>query len=190
MYPPVTDIDVNFALDSVKRADFLPLTYQSLGEEDQAIPYGDGITVPPRSYTALVMDLLDLKHNDKVMEIGTGSGYQTKVLSILCAEVHSCDICKIPVEVLELLPEHVLCYPEKDGRYPFVFEKDFDAVLVTAGSDKVYDFWADSLADGGRLVVPIGEKGVYEVRKYVKHKGRMEDMGPFGLMDFVPLRRS
>lgn len=189
MYPAVKSADVQFVLDSVNRADFLPPQFKSLANEDIAVPIADGITVPPKSMTALVVELLDLKHDDRCLEIGTGSGYQTAVLARLCAEVHTCDVVRIPDEVVEILPENVYVHHEQDGRFAFLREGEFDAVLVTAGSDKIYDFWKQQLVEGGRLVVPIGENQQFEVRKFVKHHGEMSDCGTFAYINCVPLRR-
>lgn len=184
----MTKSDVRWALESVDRAEFLPERFKSLAKADTAVPFADGITVPPTSMTALVVGLLDLSIDDKVLEIGTGSGYQTAVLSRCCAEVQSCDIVRVPAEVIAKLPENVTIHHERDGRWPFTWDK-FDAILVTAGSDKLYDFWSDVLNEGGRLVLPIGADHRYEVRKFIKENGKLRDFGTFAYADVVPLRR-
>lgn len=178
------------ALDSVRREDFLPEFQKYLAAVDMNVPIAAGITVPSRSYTELVMGLLDLKFNDKVLEVGTGSGYQTAVLAKLCCEVHTCEIGVVPDSVLDLLPAHVYVHQEKDGRFPCMQEGAFDAVLVTAGSEQVYEWWMQILAEGGRLVVPLGKDKKYVVTKFVKQNGVLEDMGPFVYVDIVPLRRA
>lgn len=179
---------MQWAIESVDRGEFLPDKYKSLAKSDTAVPFADGITVPPTSMTALVVDLLDLSIDDKVLEIGTGSGYQTAVLARCCAEVQTCDIVRVPNEVLDKLPENVTIHHERDGRWPFTWDK-FDAILVTAGSDKLYDFWSDVLNEGGRLVLPVGADHKYEVRKYVKEHGKLREMGTYAYCNVVPLRR-
>lgn len=191
MYPAVKSVDVQFVLDSVDRADFLPPQFKSLANEDSAVPIADGITVPPRSMTALVVELLDLKHDDRVLEIGTGSGYQTAVLASMCAEVVSIDVVTISAFVGDSLDKYknVTLYSDRDGRFGPLNEGQFEAILVTAGSDKIHDFWKQQLCEGGRLVVPIGENQNFEVRKFVKHHGEMSDCGTFAYINVVPLRR-
>lgn len=180
--------DVRFALESVDRNRFLPEKYKGLGDSETAIPFADGITVPPKGITELVCDLLELHPDDRVLEIGTGSGYQACVLAHLCAEVITCDVVSVDGQIVEKLPDNVTVYSAKDGRYPFLWEK-FDAVLVTAGTEKIYDFWEDVLEDGGRLVVPEGKEPNYEIRKYVKQDGKLSDVGTFAYVSVVPIRR-
>lgn len=185
---PPTKSDVRWAMESVDRGDFLPEQYRSLALADTAIPFADGITVPPRSITAMVVELLDLHPDDKVLEIGTGSGYQTAVLARCCCDVTTCDISQVPLSVAQKLPEHVTIYSGRDGRWPFLNDI-FDAVLVTAGAHKIFDFWPDVLAEGGRLVLPLGEDHKYELRKFVKEGQYLRDRGTFAYLDVVPLRR-
>lgn len=180
--------DVRSALDSVDRNRFLPGKYKGLGDQEVAVPFADGITVPPKGITELVCGLLDLHPDDRVLEIGTGSGYQSAVLARLCAEVYTCDVVHVHPEIVERLPENVTVYSEKDGRYTFLWEK-FDAVLVTAGTEKIYDFWEDVLEEGGRLVVPEGKEPNYEIRKYIKESGKLRDYGTFAYCSVVPIRR-
>lgn len=184
-------VDVQAAINSVNRGDFLPPQYKHLANVDTAVPIADGITVPPASMTALVLDLLELHPDDKVLEIGTGSGYQTAVLSRCCAEVISVEVVTISPEVGDSLEDYknVTIYSDCDGRYGPVSEGQFDAILVTAGSDRIYDFWSDVLAEGGRLVLPLGADNKYEVRKFVKRDGKLEDFGTFAYVNCVPLRR-
>lgn len=177
------------AVGLIDRARFLPERYRSLADVDCAVVINEGITVPTKVYTELVIDLLELKSDDRVLEIGTGSGYQSAVLATVCSEVHTVDIAPIPDEVIDSLPENVFVHREKDGRYPCMQEGEFDAVLVTAGAEKIYEWWAQVLREGGVLVVPIGGQQHYEVRKYVKRYGFMRDMGTFAYASFIPLRR-
>jgi protein-L-isoaspartate(D-aspartate) O-methyltransferase len=182
-------VNVLEALAHVDRAAFLPEFQKYLADADLNVPIAAGVTCPSRSYTETVVSLLDLKFNDKVLEVGTGSGYQTAVLSRLCCEVHTCDVEVIPESVLDLLPAHVFVHQEKDGRFPCMQEGEFDAILVTAGAERIYEWWMDILAEGGRMVVPIGKGSHYAVRKFVKTNGVVSDMGDFAYVNVVPLRR-
>jgi protein-L-isoaspartate(D-aspartate) O-methyltransferase len=185
------------ALAAVNRDAFLPAGYKGI-EEDMAVPLAPGVTCPPVSYTRLILELLDLKPSDRVFEVGTGSGYQAAVMAKMCAEVVTTEVGLVSElqpwagesGQSRLLPESVSVFSETDGRFLPINQGVFDAVLVTCGTDKVYDFWKNILAEGGRLVVPIGENGECEIRKYVKNCGRLEDCGPMGYATFVPIRRA
>jgi protein-L-isoaspartate(D-aspartate) O-methyltransferase len=191
---------IDMALEMVDRNDFLPAGYKGV-EMDIAVPLAPGVTCPPVSYTRLVLELLDLKPNDRVFEVGTGSGYQAALMAKLCAEVVTTEIELVSqlqpwaedIGQSKLLPESVSVFSQTDGRFGPIGQGMFDAVLVTCGTDKVYDFWRNILSEGGRLVVPIhrddNNPGVYELTKFVKNAGRLEDSGMFGWAEFVPIRR-
>lgn len=184
------------AVASVDRGRFLPRGLEWLSADDMAVPIAPGVTVPSASYTAWVLDLLELQANDRVLEIGTGSGYQAVCLSKLCAEVITCDIDVVPVSVLAEMPENVSVYGDHDGRFGVYGQGEFDAILVTAAcSDKDWDLaksrWEELLVKGGRLVVPIGNEQC-EIRKYVKQQRIMDfyldDRGTYGFASVVPMR--
>jgi protein-L-isoaspartate(D-aspartate) O-methyltransferase len=177
------------ALDEVDRARFCPPEYQSIAESDLPIPVADGITVPNKALTSLELGLLDLKPTDRVLEIGTGSGYQACVLAKVCAEVVSVEVSLVPREVLDKLPDNVSVHSETDGRFGPVNEGQFDAVLVTAGGPSICSFWERVLVEGGRLVVPIGKDGKFELRKYVKADGVLREVGTYAYLNVVALRR-
>jgi protein-L-isoaspartate(D-aspartate) O-methyltransferase len=182
---------------SVRRADFLPEHLKRFGESFDPIPIGDGVTVPTADLTILEADLLDLQPMDRLLEIGTGSGYQTAVWAKLCAEVVSVevgDISDINPGLADsdhrILPDTVTVYSGMDGRYQPVNEGQFDAIVVTAGATQIYPFWNEILYEGGRLVVPMRvDGGECEIRKYIKRGGELEDQGPFAYLPVVPTLR-
>jgi protein-L-isoaspartate(D-aspartate) O-methyltransferase len=179
------------AIAQVNRADYLPESDAHFAEIEIPYPICDGVTVPTRSYTELVVGLLDLKPWERVFEIGTGSGYQAAVMSCLCSEVVTCDIEPESTCAL-VLPSNVSHYPLKDGRCGIPSEGEFDAVLVTCGMKQrefqdYSGFWL--LSEGGRVVVPIGSDNHYEIRKYVKQDGELRDMGPYAFANVVHIRR-
>jgi protein-L-isoaspartate(D-aspartate) O-methyltransferase len=189
------------ALAAVNRDAFLPAGYKGI-EEDMAVPLAPGVTCPPVSYTRLILELLDLKPSDRVFEVGTGSGYQAAVMAKMCAEVVTTEVGLVSElqpwagesGQSRLLPESVSVFSETDGRFLPINQGVFDAVLVTCGTDKVYDFWKNILAEGGRLVVPLkredSSRSDCEITLFKKVSGKLNDFGLFGYADFVPIRRA
>jgi protein-L-isoaspartate(D-aspartate) O-methyltransferase len=181
------------AVASVDRGRFLPAGMEYLACADMAVPIAPGVTVPTASYTAWVMGLLEVDGDSRVLEVGTGSGYQAVCLSKLCAEVVTCDIDVVPVNVLEQLPENVSVYGDHDGRFGVYQEGEFDAILVTADcSAKDWDiarqYWCDQLRKGGVIVLPMGG----EIRRYRKvqklYDFVLDDEGPYAYAEVVPMR--
>jgi protein-L-isoaspartate(D-aspartate) O-methyltransferase len=138
-------------------------------------------------------DLLSLKKDDRVLEIGTGSGYQAAVLSLLARDVYSVErIPELAMKARKLL---------KSKRYKNVFIKTgngelgwkakspFDAILITAGMEKVPQGLFDQLKNGGVLVAPVGKGRDKEMVKYTK-KGRRLKIEKHGVFNFVPFIES
>lgn len=178
------------ALAQVDRRLFVPEKFrEQVQYADLPVALSAKITVPSRAMTHLVVGLLGLKPEDRCLEIGTGSGYQCAVLARMCAEVVTVDITVVPDTVLDLLPANVYVHDEWDGRLAIPSEGHFDAILVTCAARQVEPAWVEMLAEGGRLVVPIGPRTGQAITKFVKLDGKLEDMGPYAYAKFVPMDR-
>jgi len=158
----VTDPRVLAAMGKVPRHRFVP---HHLGEQsynDYPLPIGEDQTISQPYIVALMTDALELTGQEKVLELGTGSGYQAAVLAELAAQVFSIE--RIPS--LARTAEHILAglgYTNvtvrvSDGTMGWPEEAPFDAILVTAGSPQVPPPLVEQLAVGGRLVIPVGDK--------------------------------
>jgi protein-L-isoaspartate(D-aspartate) O-methyltransferase len=177
---------LGMALEAVDRRLFIPNEYLKLAPYDVPIPLGPGQALPSRAAAELFIGLLDVKPNDKVLEIGTGSGYEAAILSQMCAEVHTVEVREVPDYVKDLLPENVMIHQFQDGRYGLPWEGHFDAILVTCGVPHVEAAWYCQLAEGGRLVVPIGNRTKQRLVKFVREGDRLHDMGDFAYVRCVP----
>lgn len=139
---------------------------------DGPLPIGEKQTISQPYMVALMTDLLELKPQDHVLEIGTGSGYQTAVLASLCRRVWTIErIRPLAMQARKVLDGlHLLNININvgDGTLGWPEEGPFDAILVTAGAPVVPDALAEQLTPGGRLVIPVGDKSdqtILRIRK-------------------------
>ncbi|MCP4537862.1 MAG: protein-L-isoaspartate(D-aspartate) O-methyltransferase [Chloroflexi bacterium] len=188
----VVDQDVLDAMRAVPRHLFVPDEQQSRAYGDYPLPIGYGQTISQPYIVALMTELLELKEGDKVLEIGTGSGYQAAVL----AEIQGIEIYTIEIvpELAERARERLegqnydnLQCKQGDGYYGWVAHAPFDAIIVTAAPDHVPQLLVDQMADGGRMVIPIGPPGGYQTLwKFVKGaEGELQALNKGGVA-FVP----
>jgi protein-L-isoaspartate(D-aspartate) O-methyltransferase len=132
----------------VDRADFLPK-----GEMRKcALPLPNGGTIPTEEMANLLADLAILGKQDKVLEIGTGSGYQAAILAERCKEVTTIEIAPI-LGVAEKLPANVVCI--HDDGYTCDTRDEYDAIIVTFAAPRIMHAWFKQLKEGGRLVIPL-----------------------------------
>jgi protein-L-isoaspartate(D-aspartate) O-methyltransferase len=187
----VQNPDVLRAMRTVYRHKFVPDEYLAEAYADHPLPIGYGQTISQPYIVAWMTELLALKPGEKVLEIGTGSGYQAAVLAELgYVEVYSIEIIpELAQQAAKRLQElgygsvHVR---EGDGYYGWPEEAPFDAIIVTAAPDHLPPPLAAQLADGGRLVVPIGPAGLYQTLwKFVKESGELKAYN-LGGVAFVP----
>ena len=187
----VTDQDVLDAMEAVPRHEFVPERYADQAYEDHPLPIGHGQTISQPYIVALMTELLELKTSDRVLEIGTGSGYQAAILAEIVAEVYTIEI----VEPLALEAEQRLrrlAYPNihtlhADGYFGWEEHAPFDAIIVTAAPDHIPQPLVQQLRDGGKLVIPVGPPGGYQTLWEVsKEGGEIIKRNVTGVL-FVPL---
>ncbi len=168
------------AMRDVKRHLFVPSESTADAYEDFPLPIGEGQTISQPYIVALMTELLDPKPTDRVLEVGTGSGYQAAVLSRLVADVYSIEIVKslsdIAAKRLDLLGYDNVHLRVGDGYNGWAEHAPFDAIIVTAAPPEIPQKLIEQLADGGRMVVPVGtsyqellliEKNRGEIKKRV-----------------------
>ncbi len=156
----VDDRRVLTAMEQVPRHRFVPDDMRDSAYDDRPLPIGEGQTISQPYIVGLMTDLLDLKPSDKVLEIGTGSGYQAAVLSRLVADVYTIEIVKPLGEqargILDRLGYKNVHTRIGDGYKGWPEAAPFNAIIVTAAPPQVPKPLLDQLAVGGKLVVPVG----------------------------------
>jgi|YNPBryBLVA2012_1023415.scaffolds.fasta_scaffold00928_10 protein-L-isoaspartate(D-aspartate) O-methyltransferase len=188
----VSDERVLAAMRAVPRHLFVPESERDLAYGDFPLPIGYHQTISQPYIVALMTELLALQPGDRVLEIGTGSGYQAAVLaSIPDVEVYSVEIIPELAESaarrLAELGYNVHCR-QGDGYYGWAEEAPFDAIIVTAAPDHVPPPLVAQLAVGGRMVIPIGPPGGYQTLwRFVKQENGELQATNMGGVAFVPL---
>ncbi len=186
----IKDKRVLDAISRVPRELFVPLDSQQFAYEDRPLGIGYGQTISQPYIVALMTRSLDLKGQEKVLEIGTGSGYQAAILAELAKSVFS-------VERIPDLAEAAKCLLDKLG-YKNIWIKTagadlgwkenapYDAIVVTAAAPAIQHDFIDQLAVGGRLVIPVGSRWEQELLRVIKsqHGNKIEKLGG---CRFVPL---
>jgi len=187
----IRDEDVLAAMAKVPRHEFVPAEVLEEAYADRPLPIGYGQTISQPYIVALMTELLRLRRGDKVLEIGTGSGYQAAILAELTDEVYTVEI--IPAlaaaaqERLRRLGYARIQARQGDGYLGWEEHAPYDAIIVTAAPDHIPPPLVRQLRDGGRMVIPVGPAGGHQTLWRITkagHEVRREDMG--GVV-FVPL---
>jgi protein-L-isoaspartate(D-aspartate) O-methyltransferase len=158
----IKDPRVLAAMRSVERDRFVPAAYAEHAYDDGPLPIGASQTISQPYIVALMSEVAALNGNERVLEIGTGSGYQAAILSRLAAEVYSIesipplhDHARLTLDAMGIGNVHLRC---GDGSVGWPEEAPFDAILATAAMPGVPRPLLEQLSPGGRLVAPIGEE--------------------------------
>ena len=187
----VADRDVLRAMTTVERHRFVPGSYQNLAYEDHPLPIGYGQTISQPYIVALMTEALKLEPGDRVLEVGTGSGYQAAILAEVGAEVYTVEIIpELAAQAEELLRD--LGYAQVhvknlDGYFGWAEHAPYDAIIVTAAPDHLPQPLAGQLAEGGRLIVPIGPQGSVQTLWLFEKQGGELAATNLGAVPFVPL---
>jgi protein-L-isoaspartate(D-aspartate) O-methyltransferase len=146
----------------VPRHEFLPEGIRSMAYADNALPIGESQTMSQPYMVALMSELLELRGKERVLEIGTGSGYQAAILSELCEKVYTVERIKTLADkaraTLDRLGYRTVAIKVYDGTYGWKEMAPFDAIMVTAGAPDVPPTLVEQLKVGGRMVIPVGER--------------------------------
>lgn len=191
------DIDDSLVLNAMRRVprhEFIPDDYKAYAYHDRALPIGEGQTISQPYIVAYMTQILGVQPEEKILEIGTGSGYQAAVLSELGKKVFTIEIVeplgRAAQERLSRLGYENVAVRIGDGYNGWPEAAPFDAIMVTAGAEELPEPLMEQLADGGRMVIPIGPHGgVRQLTLITREKGsfRSEKLMP---VRFVPFIRS
>lgn len=171
------------AMKKVPRHLFVEEALQSQAYNDHPLPIGEKQTISQPYMVALMTEALQLTGKEKVLEIGTGSGYQTAILAEISEKVFSIErIRSLAIKARKLLYELGYFNVEIkifDGTFGWVEEAPFDAIMVTAGAPDIPQPLVDQLAMGGRLVIPLGDPSIQDLIRIIKTEGgiKKEDLG-------------
>jgi protein-L-isoaspartate(D-aspartate) O-methyltransferase len=165
------------AFRTVPRHKFLPPGTRRQAYDDESIPIGEGQTITPPYDVAFMTEILDPKPTDVVYEVGTGSGYQSAILSRLVKEVYSVEIHK-PLSERATKVHKEVGYKNIHARVGDGYEgwpeaAPFDAIIVTCAPQKIPQPLVDQLKDGGRMVIPLGDRFTQSVWLVTKKDGKL-----------------
>ena len=186
----VRDPRVLEAMRKIPRHIFVPGAYREAAYEDRPLPIGDGQTISQPYIVAVMTELLEPHVNDRVLEIGTGSGYQAALLSELVAWVISIErLTSIANQARNHLKNLGITNVEVvvgDGTVGWPEKAPYKGIIITASTPDVPSPLIDQLAEGGRLIAPVGGRGYQELVKLVKQEGAIVKTYHGGVA-FVPL---
>jgi protein-L-isoaspartate(D-aspartate) O-methyltransferase len=187
----VTDDRVLEAMLKVERHRFVPAAYLSEAYEDYPLPIGDGQTISQPYIVAFMTEALDLKESDKVLEIGTGSGYQAAVLAEICDSVFSIEIfaslSEKAARTLDELGYDNVMVRTGDGYQGWKEHAPFQAIIVTCAPTHIPEPLADQLAEGGRMIIPVGGEQQSQYLILMEKKGGKLQKSNVLPVRFVPM---
>lgn len=186
----INDPRVIDAMGKVPRHLFVEEALQAQAYADFPLPIGEGQTISQPYIVALMTQMLGLHGNEKVLEIGTGCGYQTAVLAQLCEQVYSLERIKKLLARARMNLDKVGCFnalcKAGDGTLGWSEQAPFDAIIVTAGGPEIPDALLQQLADPGTMVIPVGDRVNQQLTRVVKNEGKIT-IEPGELVRFVSL---
>ncbi len=187
----IVDPRVLKVMGEVPREEFVSREYQDQAYEDHPLPIGQGQTISQPYIVALMTQLLQLKGQEKVLEVGTGSGYQAAVLAYLAQAVYTLEREPVLLEraclVFQKMELKKIQSKVGDGSKGWPKFAPFQTILVTAAAKEVPRKLTEQLADGGRLVIPVGDRFGQRLMRLTKKGDKLEEED-FGGVAFVPLR--
>jgi protein-L-isoaspartate(D-aspartate) O-methyltransferase len=174
----IRDARVLDAMREVPRHEFVPETFRQDAYEDHPLPIGEGQTISQPYIVAAMLEHLALQSTDHILEIGTGSGYVTALLSLLCAEVYSVErhpqLAALAESTLHRLEYRNVKIRVGDGSQGWPEYAPFDAILVSAATREMPPALFAQMREGGRMMVPVGPPFIQELQLIRKVEGRPE----------------
>jgi protein-L-isoaspartate(D-aspartate) O-methyltransferase len=189
----ITDTAVIRAIELTPREQFVLETFRDRAYDNTALPIDEGQTISQPLVVAMMTEALELNDRLKVLEIGTGSGYQTAVLSRLCRRVYTVErhrsLLKQAEARFEALRIRNVTARAGDGWKGWPEQAPFDRIIVTAAADELPPALVEQLAVGGIMVIPVGPSGAQQLLKVERSEEGVRSHA-FGDVRFVPLVRA
>jgi protein-L-isoaspartate(D-aspartate) O-methyltransferase len=187
----INDERIVQAMLKVKRHLFVPEDYRHLAYADRPLPIGEGQTISQPYIVALMTYHLHLKPEEKVLEIGTGLGYQAAVLAELAKEIYSIEIieqlARTAQERLRELGYINVWVKCGDGFYGWMEHAPYDAIIVTCAAPSIPEHLIAQLKEGGRMILPLGDEPFHQsLTVLTKRKGKIDQQGITSVV-FVPM---
>ena len=187
----ITDPRVLAAMEAVPRHLFVPERQRVVAYADRPLPIGEGQTISQPYIVAVMAQLLELTGTERILEIGTGSGYHAAVLARLAAEVYSVEILgSLSARAKKLLDQIGITNVELkigDGFFGWEEKAPFDAILMTAAAPRVPEPLWRQVRDGGRLILPLGAAGRTQKLTRVRKVAGKQVIEELSEVIFVPL---
>jgi len=187
----ISDTGVLSAIERIPREAFVPPSFQDRAYEDCTLPIGQGQTLSQPRVVAQMTQALNTDRRLKVLEVGTGSGYQAAILSRLCRRLYTIERYRTLMEEAEQrfreLRLHNITTRVGDGGLGWPEQAPFARIIVTAAAPAVPGVLVDQLADGGVMVVPVGHPGAEQVLLRLHRDGDAVREETLGGVRFVPL---
>lgn len=186
----IEDERVIKAMEDVERHKFVPMDQREFAYKDRPLPIGEGQTISQPYIVAYMTELLDLQKDEKVLEIGTGSGYQAAILAKICKNVYSIEINeklgKRAHRILDSLSIDNVITKIGDGYKGWNEYAPFDAIIVTCAPSSIPEPLQVQLAEGGRMIIPVGGRFVQYLTLLEKKNGEIIKQKDAPVM-FVPM---
>jgi protein-L-isoaspartate(D-aspartate) O-methyltransferase len=186
----ITDETVLDAFRKVPRHLFVDTMLYAQAYDDNALPIGEGQTISQPYVVAFMTQLLRLGRDQKILEVGTGSGFQTAILAQFSRRVYTIernrDLGALALKRLRGMGYENVVFKVGDGTRGWVQHAPFDRIIVTAGAPAIPQELADQLAVGGRMIIPTGDRSVQDLEVYDKRETGVEKTTA-GSVVFVPL---
>ncbi len=186
----LSDVRVLEAMRTVPRHEFVPEELREQAYEDHPLAIGEGQTISQPLIVAAMLEHLALRESDRVLEVGAGSGYVTALLAVLCAQVFAVErfgsLAARARATLRRLDYRNVEIRTGDGTLGWAERAPYDAILVSAAAAEVPAALFEQLAEGGRMVAPVGPRDVQELQLIRKVRGQRQ-VTVLGGCRFVPL---
>ena len=189
----ITDEKILEAFRRVERKRFVPEEHKALSYHDRPLPIGKGQTISQPYIVAYMTNILKLSGSDRVLEIGTGSGYQTGILGELCGEIYSIEIIeslgKRAIEVLDELGYTNISVKIGDGFTGWGEHAPYDVIIATCAPTTIPGPLKLQLKEGGRMVIPVGNPNSQKLVLLRKKDGLLKEVDTLSVR-FVPMVNS